>query len=144
MIGLLTKSGRAFGRLARVLRMTEEKLAAADARIEALGREADKDALKSHSTIQGLESAMLSDLDFESEVLRASDRLEALADEFKRRGRPYPATRLIWTVRQVQDLVGSETAWRRSHKPEQPGRLDAEHPVLAIIGQGDNRREIRG
>jgi hypothetical protein len=87
--------------------------------------------------------AMLSDLDLESEVLRASDRLEALADEFKCRSRSYPASRLVWIIRQIQDLVGSETAWRRSHKPEEPDR-DAEHPVLAIIGQGDSQREIRG
>ena len=58
MIGWLTKEGRAFGRLARLLRITEANLAADEARIEKLEREAGDAAIRMleyQDTIKGLE-----------------------------------------------------------------------------------------
>ena len=59
--------------------------------------------------------AGLKDVELETEVLRASDRLEAVAEEYLRRGRPYPARRLLALCRQAEDIVNSESAWNKVH-----------------------------
>jgi len=60
--------------------------------------------------------ASLKEVELETEILRAADRLEACASEYDRRKRPYIAVRLISMVRQISELVASETAWRKEHQ----------------------------
>ena len=52
------------------------------------------------------------DVELETEALRAADRLEAVAEEYRRRGQAYPAMRILSLCRQAQEIVAAETTSR--------------------------------